>query len=450
MSSDGDVAIADFYVTVRKGEPHDYRAVVTEHGVQEQSGRMSGRTWLQTANGLVLNEQPVSTIFDRLLEGAAHRSDPRVRVLGITNKSPHQYVMEIRPNARISQLRYFSVRDFLPREVVTKDYDRHISVERVLSYAWIGGTPIPSRERRSDNLSSRTYDIVLARYRLLPLASATVAVPKSITPFIAQDPLPAIIDSMFGPSGILIRADIQGSPYWLKLDSGASVITLDRNLVARLGLHEFAKYTGSKGGSIQWSSAILPRVDIGPLYAKNLVVRVFEHDHVEQGVHVVGLLGCDFIGGRPLDIDFKRQSVTALNAAPPATDRRWTIVATPLRECTPSIRVHLNGRPATLVLDFGAEDSLVNEDVIDNWGHTLQKLDSKPITFIGGDPLVGTQYIVSRASAGGLDFGPFVATSVAGSRAQDLDNDGILGRNVLDNYRVILDYARGRTYFSAL
>jgi hypothetical protein len=236
-------------------------------------------------------------------------------------------------------------------------------------------------------------------------------------------------------------------PYWLKLDSGDSSITLDRNLVQFLGLREVAKRAFSKGGRVDASFAVVPRIDIGPVYAKNLVVSVMRFGTVEEGVHVVGLLGCDFIAGRPLAIDFRNQSVTAMDLKTLAMDRHWTSVRTPLATCRPSIRVRLEKQPATLVLDLGARDTLLNEDVVDRIGDAARRVDAKRVSYIGGDVLSAAEYVVPNASAGGLDLGPLVATVVPGGRGQDLTNDGTLGLNMLKNYRLVLDYAHQRTYF---
>jgi hypothetical protein len=287
----------------------------------------------------------------------------------------------------------------------------------------------------------------LVKHERLPYDKRLLAIPQSKTPFVPQRPLPATLNTMFGESGVLIRVDIEGTPYWFALDSGAADIAIDRDLIQRLGGHEFDKYIGTKGGRVQYSVAVLPRLDIGPVDARNVVVTVLNHDYVEQGVHVVGLLGCDFIGSRPLAIDFRNQSVTLLNSAPPPTDRLWTVVRTPLHSCEPSLDVRLENQSATLVLDSGSPDTTINEDLFDKIGVKLTQLDETRVTFIGGVPLDAFQYVVPRASAASLQFGPLIATIIAGGRGQDLETDGILGRNVLENYRWILDYAHQRAYF---
>ncbi len=446
VASDGDTSISDWYETDAKGV-FDYRVVAVEHGVRAERGRLSGRSWRRDANGLVVPESAPPTIFDRVLETAERSPDPRVRVLGITRTLPPRYVLQIVPNPRIFRRMYIDTSTLRVSEIVTQDYDKTVTTVRFFDYVWVGRRLIPTRERSVNDLSSKSYDITLLQHERIPYDPALLAIPRSKTPFVAQASLPATVSSLFSKFGILVRADIQGAPYWLKLDSGSSDIVLDRDLAVRLGLHEFGRASASKGGKLEEATAVLPRMDVGPLYATNLVVRTFPSDEVEDHVHVVGLLGCDFIAGGPLAIDFHKQTLTAVTAPPPASDSRWTSLRTPLRECRPMIDARLDGRPARLLLDFGSPSTVINEDVFKSIAAAPAPLDTKILRFVGGEPLVGTEYALARASAGSLDLAPLVVTVVDGGRAQDLDNDGFIGRNVLDNYQVVLDYQQQRTYF---
>ncbi|HXB84095.1 MAG TPA: aspartyl protease family protein [Candidatus Acidoferrum sp.] len=441
----GDVIVNDDYESRGTGKLFDFRIVTTTHGLRSEHGRLSDRSWMQTANGLVLPDISRPTPFDRVLSAAAHKPDPRVRMLGITTAPRREYVLEIAPNARLLQRRYFDARTFLLREIETRDYDQAVGVDRFSGFIHVCGKPVPVRVDHSDSLSAQTYQTTLVRHDRLA-DPHLLAIPRSRTPFVPQYRLPATLNSIFGPSGILIRVDIQGIPYWFELDSGASSITLDRNLVRRLGGHEFGKYPGSKGGTVEFANAVLPRLDIGPVYATDLAVGVIDHDYIKEGVHVVGLLGCDFIASRPLGIDFRSQTVI-LASVPSATDPRWISVQTPLESCRPAIRVRLENEPATLVLDLGAPDTIINEDLYDRIAASVHEIDTTRVTFVGGQILDATQYVVPYASAGGLSLGPLLAGVVANGRGQDLDNDGFVGLNVLHNYRIVFDYRHERTYF---
>jgi predicted aspartyl protease len=445
-STEGDVAVSDSYET-RGNNTLDYRLVSTTHGIRSERGEIAGWSWLQTANGLVLPDTRLPTVFDRTLAAATRRPDPRVRMLGVTRAAPHQYVLQIAPNARIRQLRYFDVDSFLLREAVSEDYDGAVTTQRYSGYVRICGNPLSTHVTRSNSLSPETYDITMLKHEQIPPDRRLVAVPRSRTPFVVGYPLHRTLNSLVGESGVLIRVDIRGAPYWLKLDSGSSTIALDRDLVRRLGGREFGKGVTTKGGRVEFSSAVIPRLDIGPVYATNVVVGVLNEDELQQGVEVVGLLGCDFIASRPLAIDFQSQTVTLIDAPPAATDRSWTVVRTPLRSCTPMIRVRIEDEPVTLALDLGATKTILNEDACERIADKLHELDATRIRFIGGVTLDAMQYVAPHATAGDLRLGPLVVTVVSGGRGQNLDDDGILGTNVLGNYRIILDYAHGRTFF---
>jgi hypothetical protein len=447
VSTDGDVALTDTY-QVQSGMPlSDFRSTMIADGIRREQGRFFGRTWWRDPNGLVTPNAQYVTIFDRLLIRAAHQADSRVRVLGVTQTLPREYVLQITPDDKISQQRYIEATTYLLRKVVTRDYDGKIATVQYENYVRVGRNLLPSRIVMSNSLSTRVDVITLLHTERVPYHAALLSPPKSRTVFLPQYPLPATVNSLFGNTGILVRADIQGAPYWFKLDSGAGDIVLDRGLAERLGLHEFEKRMTSKGGKYQSSGAVLPRIDIGPVYATNVYVNVLPHDHVEQGLHVVGLLGCDFIAAQPIAIDFGKQSVTLLKTAPSLRDRHWRSVRTPLHGCTPSIDVLLNGWPVRLTLDLGSDGTIINPSLFRRIEPLEQPLETTVIHYVGGERLVADKYAISRAFAGTVDFSPLIATVVRNGRGQDLDRDGLLGRNALADYRLVLDYKDQRTLF---
>jgi hypothetical protein len=447
-STNGDAGSSYEYESRGRENFTDYRLVTTSHGVRVESGVEGGRPWEKTANGLVLSDSPSLNIFDRSLQSALHRPDPHVRVLGMTEQSPREYVLEIRPNPRIYQRRYFDTNTLLLRRAVSEDYDGVLHTVQYSDYVSVCGKPVPSRVVAWNSLSPQKYETKLVRFEKLPLFDRRlVAMPRSRTPFLAQARLPATLNTLFEKSGILVRVDIRGTPYWLKLDSGAPTIMLDRDLVRRLGGREFGTYIGTKGGRIALSNAVLPRLDLGPVYAQNVVVGVLDRDTFEQGVEVVGLLGCDFIGSMPLAIDFRSQSATLGAALPSPGYKTWTAVSTPLVGCRPRIRTRIENEAAMLVLDLGASATTINEDLFGRIRDRLHSLDATQITFVAGIPLDAAQYVAPQATAGALNLGPAVVTVIANGRGQDLDNDGIFGRDLLERYQLILDYRHERTWF---
>jgi predicted aspartyl protease len=445
VANDGNVTISDFFwARGRRPEP-DFRAILSENGVRYEQGRFSGHSWERSANGLVVRDTTSPTIFDRVLVAAYRKPDPRVRMLGVTRTSPHEYVLEVRPNVHLLQRLYFDERECLLRESITQDYDGRVAVTKYFNYARIGGRLFPSTTVYFDNLSARRMETTLVDRARLAYNPSFMSIPASHTPFAVQYRLPATLNSIFESSGILVRADINGSPYWLELDSGARGVTLDSSLAEDLGLRAFGKYVSTKGGPVEMSIAVLPRIDVGPVYAKNLVVGVLPYRRVFGGVHVVGLLGCDFIGSRPLAIDLDKQTVTAVSATPAPTNGYWASLPAPLHACIPTINVDLEGHRVTLVLDFGSTNSTLNADVLERLGRAPLQLDRTRLDFIGGE-VDATHYAIPRASVGPLELGPLLVSVSDDGRGQDLDNDGILGRNVLNNFSVILDYAHQRIY----
>jgi hypothetical protein len=132
ITNDGDVTVSDFYEAGGERRSPDYRVTTLVDGMRLGRGRISGRSWQQDADGLVVPDSEMRNVFDRVIEAAVRKADPRVRMLGVTTDLPRRYVLEIVPNSRLLQRRYFDAKTFLPSETVTKDYDGQVQVDRLL------------------------------------------------------------------------------------------------------------------------------------------------------------------------------------------------------------------------------------------------------------------------------------------------------------------------------
>src|SRR5271170_159675 len=74
IASDGDVSVSDEYQAGAGST--NYRLTNVHAGTRTARGRNSGRLWLQDANGLVVADSALGTVFDRVLAAAAHKPDP--------------------------------------------------------------------------------------------------------------------------------------------------------------------------------------------------------------------------------------------------------------------------------------------------------------------------------------------------------------------------------------
>ena len=218
----------------------------------------------------------------------------------------------------------------------------------------------------------------------------------------------------------------------------SSVIGIDRELAETLGL----RWIGS-------SYVVLPHIDIGPLSAENLVVQVYSTYSSWAMNGIRGFVGSDFFAAAPLAIDYQHQTVTTLRSAPAAADRRWAAVSTPLHAWQPLISMRLDGHPATLAFDFGAQDTRINAGFFDRFGGGFQRNETFPVPldFLRKQSFFGGNFIVPHATAGGLDFGPLPAGVFFYPSQQYLNADGLLAQDAIGNLRLIWDYVQQRTYF---
>ena len=434
---DGNISLADHY-EAWNGRSIDSRIVYRFDGVSSERGTKSGHAWQTDFNGLVAANVNRPDEFDRAWNAAARKSDPRVRVLGITSASPHSYVVEIRLNDETIERYYYDVKTLRQRELITADYN-HLNTEFKLAYTQLDGIPLVVRSAVLDTLNGSSDD-TLVRSERLPFDKRLISPPRSRLPFIAHAPLPAAVNSWFDSESpdTFVRAEIRGRHYWMQVRVASAAVAIDRTLATRLGLRE-----------IGLSYALLPRIAIGPLRAENLIVYVYPYYSVWGVKGIRGFVGSDFFAGAPLEIDRQHQTVRILKSSPTASDRGWVMVPTPMDEWQPLIALRLDEHPATLNFDFGAARTRLNGEFFDRFGGTFQRDErfTLPLDLLRKQSVLAATYIVPHAAAGGLDLGPIRTAVFFTPREQYLKVDGLLASEAVRNYNQIWDYQQQRMYF---
>jgi hypothetical protein len=69
---------------------------------------------------------------------------------------------------------------------------------------------------------------------------------------------------------------------------------------------------------------------------------------------------------------------------------------------------------------------------------------------IAGQGVDYRQYTFSRFDFGDLAFADATADVTSGTKFEEIDYDGLLGRNILANFNLVFDYAAGRLYVQPL
>jgi predicted aspartyl protease len=105
---------------------------------------------------------------------------------------------------------------------------------------------------------------------------------------------------------------------------------------------------------------------------------------------------------------------------------------------------HLNGVPVKLLIDTGATRTVIATGVLARAGLDLTKGNPVSMTGVGG-AVRAVEIEVPRLDVAGTQIGPLrvVAYDIAGLRG-----DGLLGRDVLEQFTLTIDPVRGRATLS--
>jgi len=145
---------------------------------------------------------------------------------------------------------------------------------------------------------------------------------------------------------------------------------------------------------------------------------------------------------RPADLPPQRPARPAVPAPPTALAKAATVV-----QFTPGqpivVSAHVNGVPMALLLDTGADRTLVSPAAAARAGYERTIVPGESSVRILGvtGSVVAPQVIVPVFDIAGARFGPlWVVVHDPGLRGID----GLLGRDILDAFTVTIDAAAGR------
>lgn len=433
--------------TVRIGK--DFRDTINDGPFLTGRGMLHGQRWHQNANGQTVIDQPDPGVAsgEKTATTIAAASPPLVGYVLATLNSRGQGSKEY-----VEAATWHIVR----RDVISAT---GTTVYTYDDFRTSAGTTGPWHWTASDGHRENDAEDRVESDDAGPIAEAELAVPPSrreLVQFPAGKtsvslPLRADRDKFY------VRVNVGGRGLDLLLDTGASAIVLDDDIVAQLGLTTYGAYSNAGNAArFKSTSAIVPEMKVGDLSLRDVVVRTIPHVGGDrEGLYrAVGLLGFDFIASVVLKMDYEHGQVTALapSSFSAPTERATNALFVRLGSGVPMTDVKLNGALGErFIVDTGAARGVFvfdyfarrhPEALIDTSGGMLATGH-----FAGAGGAFEThRYQLASVLIGNVNFKDFFADVVVTPGAYSGDGDGLIGTELLKFYTLYTDYENSMLY----
>ena len=435
----------------------DYRDDETLGPIHSASGSLAKKNWHQNSNGEVVIESDVHQMDD-ISARAISKFGAGVTLLGQINAPVAAYVVQVSPpGGRIEYLYFDRTTGQIARREEAINGRRHVQtyddfrVTNGVSGAWHihtgDGRPENDRDLRLTSLSLGTV-----------VDPKLIAIPQSTIPVTLSTPKVTIPIKLIDDR-VIIPVTIDKHTVDFQLDSGASGILIDNQIVEALKLPTYGKSTGDTAGTYSQGTTVVPLMTFGGITmhdvaADSVPFTYWSDDHTP----VAGLMGFDFIDGAVIHIDYEHSTLEAYDPTTFVPPAGATAIPIALDDDVPLISVSIAGASGNrFIVDTGADRSAlfsyfvdVNSAVLTDQGLGDEMVASFPfLTDFNG---VGGQVKYRPLQAGPLDFGGYVFPKWLFSATHDApgfehdDFDGLIGQDMLRNFDVYLDYAHGKIW----
>ena len=329
-------------------------------------------------------------------------------------------------------------------------------------YVWIGGILWPNEV---DVIAEGAPVSMKARYETIslnePIDRAIFRIPTGTG---MADTFPSGLDSVVVPfryqaGHIHLPVLVNGNTkLWMILDSGASANIFNKAVADQLGLELVGKLAAK--GISAYEEVDLVRVDsirIGSLSLLDQIAGSLDLSAISSagpdGVPFGGVLGYDFLSRFPVLVNYQDSTLTIYNPQSFNPDDGGIEVRFHLTMKVPTVRGELNGLPGDFIVDLGNAFGLVLHNRFVETHNLYNRLDHiEPIPqMIGG---VGGMISGRTAFAATFKVGDVLIQSLkvlipdsGAGLAGSEELAGNIGNLVLENFRILLDYANSRLIF---
>jgi hypothetical protein len=422
----------------------DIRRIHAVGSIGTESGTSGGTDWQRTANGLTVANEPDPT--------PAPGASPTPAAVVTRSSTPDAYVIS-RLDASGYGTRTFidpATSHIIRSETIDA---RGTATTTYQDYATYGKTTVAHRWTVDDTRDASHMSYELREYAIGAATADDVAIPSNrdivAFPFgVTQVTIPATFDN----GKINVHASLAGHPCDFALDTGASAIFITPELAHDVGLKTFNPQRSTvNAGAYEARQAIVPVLRVGQLELHDVVVDVAP---MPKGISVKGLLGFDFLAELGVRIDYERQTVTAVRGAtfvPPA-DKNLIALDVRFGTLQPMTSATFDGAPANrIIIDTGGAGTIL---LFKHFTREHPEVFHHPApgmgTYIAG---VGGFVDVDGWRMQNIRLGPVAFTNFTVYRVESKDSyavneDGLIGYDMLRNFTLVLDYPDGRIFLT--
>jgi predicted aspartyl protease len=421
----------------------DYRTVIEGGGFTTESGSYKNQDWDRDENGIVTLDSDFRSAVDPNVLALEHPEDPKynVRVLGLTQSEPHEYVLEANPPGGSDQFRYYDAKTYLLDRIVTYAKDRYRHVTDYSDYRERYGAHVAFAIHSYDGRPQNDDLTQIVSFEK-PQTPVSVAIPQSKPLFSIDGTAPVSLPVRFTTGGIVLRVNVGTRGLDFLLDSGAAGLFIDPGVAHQLGLTPYGRTSETiGGGDVDMGRVRIPQLAIGPLQLHDVVYTTTPHDVDVDGSRVIGLMGFDLLASAVTEIDFKKQTVTVYPRSsfdPQAMGLR--AVPLQLDDGIPRVQASIEHVPGAFLVDTGAFSMLAYHPYVDKLPSTPIESTDFRIGTVGG-AMDATLRDITDFIFGGIDFKSGQVVVPSASTFDITDYDGIIGRNALSVYQLYFDYA---------
>ena len=128
----------------------------------------------------------------------------------------------------------------------------------------------------------------------------------------------------------------------------------------------------------------------------------------------------------------------------------WVAMPIEVDDRVPRAHAKFNAVDGAFIVDLGADDTMLYPHFFRHFHPTRAGDVMGQVEGIAGQAVDFHQYTFSRFDFGDLAFADAGAIVASGAKFEDIDYDGLLGRNILSEFNLVFDYPNRRLYVESL